>query len=58
MDLIEVLDVCDPFLIIGDDVHVFDTSVGVAVLEVVVGIFPKSLIASHPHYGEVVSVTR
>jgi hypothetical protein len=57
MDLLEELDVSDPFLVIGNDVLVFDTREGVVVLEVAVGILPESLVTSHPHSGEVVSVT-
>jgi hypothetical protein len=37
MNLLEELDVGDPFLVIGDDVLVFDTRQSVAVLEVAVG---------------------
>jgi hypothetical protein len=56
MDLLEELDVGDPLLVVGDDVLVFDTCEGVAVLEVAVGILLESFIASHPHSSEVVSV--
>jgi hypothetical protein len=38
VDLLEELDVGDPFLVIGDDILVLDTREGVAVFEVVVGI--------------------
>jgi hypothetical protein len=58
MNLLEELDVGEPFLVIGDDVLVFDTHKVVAVLEVAVGVLPESFIASHPYTGEVVSVTR
>jgi hypothetical protein len=58
VDLVEDLDVGDPLLVVGNDVFVFDTREGVAVLEVAVGVLSESLIASHPHSGEVVSVTR
>jgi hypothetical protein len=58
VDFLEELDVGDPLLVVGDDVLVFDTREGVAVLEVAVGILPKSLVTSHPHSSEVVSVTR
>jgi hypothetical protein len=58
MDLLEELDVGDPFLVIGNDVLVFDTRKGVAVFEVAVGVLPESFIASHPYYSEVVSVAR
>jgi hypothetical protein len=58
VDLLEELDVGDPLLVVGNDVFVFDTREGVAVLKVAVGVLSESLIASHPHSGEVVSVTR
>jgi hypothetical protein len=58
MDLLEELDVGDPFLVIGNDILVFHTREGVAVLKVAVGVLSKSLVTSYPHSGEVVSVTR
>jgi hypothetical protein len=58
MDLLEELDVGDPFLVVGNDILVFDTREGVAVLEVAVGVLPESFIASHLHSGKVVSVAR
>jgi hypothetical protein len=58
MDLLEELDVDDPFLVISDDVLVIDTCEVVAVFEVVVGILSESFVMSHPHFGEVVSVAR
>jgi hypothetical protein len=58
MNLLEELDIGDPFLVISDDVLVFDTHEAVAVLEIVVGVLPESFIASHPHSVEVVSVAR
>jgi hypothetical protein len=58
VDLLEELDVGDPLLVVGDDVLVFDTREGVAVLEVAVGVLPKSLVTSHPHSSEVVCVSR
>jgi hypothetical protein len=42
MDLLKELDVCDSFLVVGDDVLVLDTRKGVAVLKVVVGVLSKS----------------
>jgi hypothetical protein len=57
MNLLEELDVGDPFLVIGDDIVVFNTRKGVAVFEVAVGVLPESFIASHPYSSEVVSVT-
>jgi hypothetical protein len=35
-----------------------DTCEGVAILEVAVGVLQEGLVASHLHYGEVMSVTR
>jgi hypothetical protein len=55
MDLFEELDVGDS-LVVGDDVLIFDTREGVAVLEVAVGVLPKGFVASYPHSDEVVSV--
>jgi hypothetical protein len=42
VDLLKELDVCDSFLVVGDDVLVLDTRKGVAVLKVVVGVLSKS----------------
>jgi hypothetical protein len=58
MNLVEEFDVGDPLLVLGDDVLIFYTREGVAVLEIAVGVLPKSFVASHPHFGEVMSVTR
>jgi hypothetical protein len=58
MDLLEELDVGDSILVVGDDVLVLDTRECIAVFEVAVSVFPKGFVASHPHSGEVVSVTR
>jgi hypothetical protein len=58
MDRLKELNVGDPLLVVSDDVLVFDTREGVAVLEVAVGVLPKGFVASHPHSGEVMSVTR
>jgi hypothetical protein len=52
------LDVGDSLFVIGDDVVVFDTCEGVAVLEVAVGLLMEGFITSHPHSGEVVSIAR
>jgi hypothetical protein len=38
VDLLEELDVCDPLLVVGDDILILDTCEGVAVLEVVVSV--------------------
>jgi hypothetical protein len=56
VDLLEQLDVSDPLLVVCNDVIVFDTCQGVAVLEVAVGVLTKSFISSHPYSGEVVSI--
>jgi hypothetical protein len=58
VDLLKKLDVGDPLLVVSDDVLVFYTHEGVAVLELAVGVLPKSLVMSHPHSGVVMSVTR
>jgi hypothetical protein len=58
VDLLEQLDVGNPLLVVSNDVFVFDTCKGVAVLEVAVGVLSESFIMSHPHSGEVVSVAR
>jgi hypothetical protein len=54
MDLLKQLDVGDSCFVVGDDVIVFDTYKGVAVLEVAVGVIMESFITSHPHSSEVV----
>jgi hypothetical protein len=58
VDLLEQLDVGDPLFVISDDVFVFDTCEGVAVLEVAVSVLTQSFITSHPYSGEVVSIAR
>jgi hypothetical protein len=58
LDLLKQLDVGDSLFVVGDDVVVFDTRKGVAVLEVAVGVLMESFITSHPHSGEVVSIAR
>jgi hypothetical protein len=58
MDLLKQLDVSDPLLIVCNDVVVFDTCEGVAVLEVAVGVLTESFVSSHPYSGEVVSIAR
>jgi hypothetical protein len=42
VDLLEQLDVSDPLLVVCNDVIVFDTCEGVAVLKVAVGVLTKS----------------
>jgi hypothetical protein len=58
MNLLEPLDVVDPLLVVGNDVFIFDTCKGVAVLEVAVGILSESFVVPHPHSCEVVGVAR
>jgi hypothetical protein len=58
MDLLKQLDVGDSLFVVGDDVVVFDTCKGVAVLKVAVGVLTESFVTSHPHSGEVVSIAR
>jgi hypothetical protein len=57
-DLFEEIDAGDTLLVVGDDVLVFDTGEGVAIFEVAVGVLSAGFVASHLHYGEVMSVTR
>jgi hypothetical protein len=56
--LLKQLDDGDPLLVVRNDIIVFDTCKGVAVLEVAVGVLTKSLISSHPNSGEVVTIAR
>jgi hypothetical protein len=58
VDLLKELDVGDFFLVVGDDVFVLNACEGVAVLEVAVGVLSESFIVPHPHFGEVMSVSR
>jgi hypothetical protein len=58
VDLLEQLDVGDSLFVVGNDVVVFDTCKGVAVLEVAVSVLTESFITSHLYSGEVVSITR
>jgi hypothetical protein len=58
VDLLEQLDVGDSLFVVGNDVIVFDTCKGVAVLEVAVSILTESFITSHLYSGEVVSIAR
>jgi hypothetical protein len=58
VNLLEQLDVGDSLFVVGNDIVVFDTCEGVAVLEVVVSVFSESFIASHPYSSEVVSIPR
>jgi hypothetical protein len=58
VDLLEQLDISDSLFVVCNDVVVFDTCEGVAVLEVAVGVLTESFVSSHPYSGEVVSITR
>jgi hypothetical protein len=58
VDLFKQLYVGDSLFVVGDDVVVFKTCKGVAVLEVAIGVFTESFITSHPHSREVVSIAR
>jgi hypothetical protein len=58
VDLLKQLDVGDPLLLVGDDVVIFNTCKGVAILKVVVSVLTESFIASNPYSGEVVSIAR
>jgi hypothetical protein len=58
VDLLEQLDVSDPLLVVCNDVVVFDTCEGVAVVEVAVGLLTESFVSSHPYSSEVVSIAR
>jgi hypothetical protein len=58
VDLLEQLDVGDSLFVVGNDVIIFDTCKGVAVLEVAVSVLTESFITSHLYFGEVVSIAR
>jgi hypothetical protein len=58
VDLLKQLDVGDPLLVVGDDVVIFNTCKGAAVLEVAVSVLTESFITSHAYSGEVVSIAR
>jgi hypothetical protein len=58
VDLLEQLDTVDPLLVVCNDVVIFDTCKGVAVLEVAVGVLTESFVSSHLNSGEVVSIAR
>jgi hypothetical protein len=58
VDLLEQLDVGDFLFVVGNDVVVFDTCEGVAVLEVAISVVTESFIAFHPYSSEVVSIAR
>jgi hypothetical protein len=58
VDLLKQLDVGDSLFVVDNDVVIFDTCKGVAVLEVAVSVLTESFITSHPYSGEVVSIAR
>jgi hypothetical protein len=58
VDLLEQLDISDSLFVVGNDIVVFDTCEGVAVLEVAVGVLTESFVSSHPYSSEVVSIAR
>jgi hypothetical protein len=58
VDLLRQLDVGDSLLVVSNDVVVFHTCKGVAVLEVLVSVLSESFIMSHPYSSEVVSIAR
>jgi hypothetical protein len=58
VDLLEQLDIGDSLCVVCNDVVVFDTCEGVAVLEVAVGVLTESFVSSHPYSSEVVSIAR
>jgi hypothetical protein len=58
VDLLEQLDISDSLFVVCNDVVVFDTCEGVAVLEVAVGVLTESFVSSHPYSGEVVSIAK
>jgi hypothetical protein len=58
VDLLEQLDISDSLFLVCNDVVVFDTCEGVAVLKVAVGVLTESFVSSHPYSREVVSIAR
>jgi hypothetical protein len=58
VDLLEPLDIGDSLFVVGNDIIIFDTCKGVAILEVAVGVLIESFITSNPYSGEVVSIAR
>jgi hypothetical protein len=58
VDIFKQLDVGDSLFVVGNDVVIFDTCKGVAVLEVAVGVLAESFIASHPHSSKLVSIAK
>jgi hypothetical protein len=58
VDLLEQFDISDSLFVVCNDVIVFDTCEGVAVLEVEVGVLTESFVSSHLYSSEVVSIAR
>jgi hypothetical protein len=58
VDLPEQLDISDSLFVVRNDVDVFDTREGVAVLKVAIGVLTESFISSHLYSGEVVSIAK
>jgi hypothetical protein len=58
VDLLKQFDVGDSYFVVGNDVIIFYTCKGVAVLEVAVSVLTESFITSHPYSSEVVSIAR
>jgi hypothetical protein len=58
VDLLEQLDISDSLFVVCNDIVIFDTREGVAVLEVAVGVLTESFVSSHPYSSEVVSIDR
>jgi hypothetical protein len=58
VDHLEKLDIGDSLFVVGNDVVIFDTCEGVAVLEVAVGVLTESFVSSHPYSSEVVSIAK
>jgi hypothetical protein len=58
VDLLEQLDISDSLSVVCNDVVVFETCEGVAVLEVAVDVFIESFVSSHPYSSEAVSIAK
>jgi hypothetical protein len=58
VDLLEQLYIIDSLFVVCNDVVVFDTCEGVAVVKVAIGVLAESFISSHPYSSEVMSIAR
>jgi hypothetical protein len=58
VDLLEQLDISDSLFVVCNDIVVFDTCEGVAVLEVAVDVLTASFVSSHPYSSDVASIAR